>query len=100
MTETNKMILKLIVLITPSSIVLCTLYIGQKGDGVGGGGYDLSELVYSGLLTLFIVGWNIWVLVPLLMAKTDAARLNNMILLCIGLVALIASGIWFFKQLH
>jgi hypothetical protein len=100
MTETGKMILKLTVLIAPSLIVFCTLYMGQKGDGVGGGGYDLSELIYSGLLTLFIVGWDVWVFVSLMMAKTDAGRLNNKILLIIGLLALIVAAVWFFKQLR
>jgi hypothetical protein len=100
MTETGKMILKLTVLIAPSLIVLCTLYLGKNGGGIGGGGYDLSELVYSGLLTLFIVGWNIWVLVSLLMAKTDADRQYDKILLVIGVLALIVAAVWFFKQLR
>jgi len=99
MTETGKFIFKLIVLILPSIVVLCTLYTGPKGGGVGGGSYDLSELVYSGLLTVFIFGWNIWVLAALLMAKTPAAKLNNQILLAMGILALIAVATWFFKQL-
>ena len=100
MTETGKMILKLTVLIAPSIIVLCTLYGGPKGGGIGGGGYDLSELVYSGLLTVFIIGWNIWIVVSLFLAKTPAARLNNQILLAIGVFALIVTAVWFFKQLR
>jgi hypothetical protein len=64
------------------------------------GGYDLSELVYSGLLTIFIVGWNVWVFVSFLVAKTPAARLNNQILLFIGVIAIIAAAVWFFKQLR
>nr|WP_067057444.1 hypothetical protein [Mucilaginibacter sp. L294] len=100
MTETGKMILKLTVLIAPSIVVLCTLYLGPKGGSVGGGGYDLSELVYSGLLTLFIVGWNIWIFLSLLLAKTPAARQNNQILLIIGVLALITVAVWFFKQLR
>lgn len=100
MTETGKMILKLTVLIAPSIVVLCTLYGGPKGGGIGGGSYDLSELVYSGLLTVFIVGWNIWIAVSLSFAKTPAARLNNQILLAIGVLALIVTAVWFFKQLR
>jgi hypothetical protein len=100
MTETGKLILKLTVLIVPSIIVLFTLYGGPKGGGIGGGGYDLSELVYSGLLTVFIFGWNIWVLVALSTAKTPAARLSNQILLGIGIAALIVAAVWFFKQVR
>jgi Kef-type K+ transport system membrane component KefB len=100
MTETGKLILKLTVLIVPTAIVLFTLYGGPKGNGGGGGGYDLSELVYSGLLTVFIFGWNIWVLVALSTAKTPAARLNNQLLLCIAIIALIVAAVWFFKQLR
>jgi hypothetical protein len=99
MTETGKLILKLMVLIVPSVIVLFTLYGGPKGNGGGGGGYDLSEFVYSGLLTVFIFGWNIWMLVALSGAKTPAARLSNQVLLGIGIAALIVTAVWFFKQL-
>jgi hypothetical protein len=53
MTETGKLILKLTVLIVPTAIVLFTLYGGPKGNGGGGGGYDLSELVYSGFVNCF-----------------------------------------------
>ena len=100
MSETGKLILKLMVLIVPSVIVLVSLYGGPKGNGGGGGGYDLSEFVYSGLLTVFIFGWNIWLLVALSNAKTPAARLNNQILLGVGVIALIVTAVWFFKQLN
>lgn len=100
MIETGKLILKVIVLIVPSAIVLCTLYAGPKSGGIGGVGYDLSELVYSGLLTVFIFGWNIWVLIALLSAKTSAGKLNNQILLSIGIIAFLVTAYWFFKQLR
>ena len=100
MTETGKMITKLIVLIIPAIALFCTLYPWQKGTGIGGGGYDLSELVYGSLFTLFLACWNIWVLVSLLAAKTQADKLNNKILLAIGVVMLVVAMIWFFKQLR
>ena len=100
MTDTGKMILKLIVLIAPSLFVLWVLYFDQKSDSSGGGGYDLSELVYSGLLTLFIVGWNVWMLISLLIAKTAVDKHNHKILLGVGVLVLVASAVWFFKQLH
>jgi hypothetical protein len=98
MTEIGKLILKLAVLVVPSIVVLYILYAGPKGDGVGGGGYDLSELVYSGSLTLFIFVWNIWVLVVLLNAKTPVSKLNNQILLAIGFLAFITSAFWFLNS--
>ncbi|MBE9661714.1 hypothetical protein [Mucilaginibacter myungsuensis] len=101
MTETGKLILKLTVLTVPALILFCTLYPWQKeGSSIGGGGYDLSELVYSGCFTLFVVCWNVWVFVALLSAKTDAAKLNNKILLAIGVVVMVAVAVWFFRQLR
>lgn len=100
MTESGELILKLTVLIAPSLIVLYTLYGGPKGGGIGGGGYDLSELVYSGLLTIFILGWNVWVLIGLFTSKSSVGKLNNQILLGIGIVALIIAAFWFLKQLR
>ena len=99
MAETGKMIIKLAVLVVPAIILFCSLYIDNKGDGVGGGGYDLSELVYSGFFTLFVICWNVWVIVSLLMAKTALDKQNNMILLAIGVLALIGAAIWFNKHL-
>lgn len=100
MTETGKMLLKIAVLLVPAIALFATLYTGKSGGGIGGGGYDLSELVYGGLFTLFVAGWNVWVFVALLTARTDLDRQYNKILLTVGILILIPVVIWFVKQLR
>ncbi|WP_295767908.1 hypothetical protein [uncultured Mucilaginibacter sp.] len=94
------MLWKLAILIVSGVVLLCTLYTGSKGNGIGGGGYDLSELVYSCVYTLFVVCWNIWMTTALLMSKTALDKQNNKILLIIGVIVLIASATWFFRFLR
>ena len=100
MTDTGKLIIKIATLVVPAIVLYCTLYGGQKGTGVGGGGYDLSELVYGGIFVIYLVVWNIWMLIALVAAKTPAAKQNNTILLIVGLIALIATSVWFIKFLR
>jgi hypothetical protein len=100
MTNTGKMVTKLIVLIIPAVILLFLLYGDKKGNGIGGGSYDLSEMVYSGLYSLYVLCWNLWIMVLLLMAKTAADKHSSQVLLIIGIITLIAAVVWFFKYLN
>ena len=99
MTKTGKTLFKLAILIVPGLTLFSTLYLGSKGDGAGGGSYDLSELVYSGLFTFFVICWNVWGLVSLTTAKTPADQRNDRILLLVGITTLIGSTVWFIRHL-
>ena len=43
----KRFIIKLSVLVLPFCILTLVLHDGQSGDSIGGGGYDLSGLVYG-----------------------------------------------------
>ena len=100
MTETGKLLIKIATLVVPAIVLYFTLYGGPKGTGVGGGGYDLSELVYGGIFVIYLVVWNVWMLIALVAAKTPAAKQSNTILLVVGFIALIATVAWFVKFLR
>jgi hypothetical protein len=69
------------------------LHDGGSGGGVGGGGYDLSGLVYGLLLFTVTIVWLIWMGISYAVSKTAAGKKLHLRLLIIGLVALIAA--WF-----
>ncbi|WP_431292764.1 hypothetical protein [Pedobacter sp. P26] len=70
MTSTNKFILKLSFLVVPFIIFSLVLYDGASGGSIGGGGYDLSGLVYGSMLFAVIVVWLIWMLISYSLSKT------------------------------
>lgn len=93
MNTTRKFILKLSFLVIPFIILTLVLHDGQSGGTIGGGGYDLSGLVY-GLMLFAIIGvWLIWMLIAYFISKTTTGKKLNLQLLLIGLVALVAA--WF-----
>ena len=93
MTSYSKFILKLSFLIVPFTILSLILHDGGTSGGVGGGGYDLSGLVYGSLLFAVIIIWLIWMLISYSISKTAAVKKLHLRLLITGLVALIAA--WF-----
>ncbi|TCD01396.1 hypothetical protein [Pedobacter psychroterrae] len=91
--NSTKFILKLSFLIVPFVILSLILHDGGTSGGVGGGGYDLSGLVYGSLLFALIIIWLIWMLISYSISKTAADKKLHLRLLITGLVALIAA--WF-----
>ena len=91
--NSSKFILKLSFLAIPFAILSLILHDGSTSGGVGGGGYDLSGLVYGSLLFTVIVIWLIWMLISYSISKTAADKTLQLRLLIIGLIALIAA--WF-----
>lgn len=89
----NKFILKISILVIPYIILSLILHDGGSGGGVGGGGYDLSGLVYGLLLFAVTIVWLIWMGISYAVSKTAAGKKLHLRLLIIGLVALIAA--WF-----
>jgi len=69
------------------------LHDGGSGGGIGGGGYDLSGLVYGSLLFGCVLIWLLWMLVSYLTSKDIANRKLHLTLLLTGLAALVAA--WF-----
>lgn len=93
MTATGKFILKLSFLVIPFSILSLVLHDGSSGGSIGGGGYDLSGLVYGLMLFAVIIVWLLWMLVSYSLSKTASDKKLHLKLLLIGLIALIAA--WF-----
>ena len=93
MTSTSKFILKLSFLVVPFIIFSLVLYDGGSGGSIGGGGYDLSGLVYGSMLFAVIIIWLIWMLIGYSLSKTAIDKKQHLRLLVIGLTALIAA--WF-----
>lgn len=93
MTNTNKFLIKLSFLIVPFAVFSLILLDGVSNGGIGGGGYDLSGLVYGSLLFATTIIWLIWMLISYSLSKTAADKKLHLKLLITGLIALIAA--WF-----
>ena len=93
MTGTGKFILKLSFLVIPFSILSLILHDASSGGSIGGGGYDLSGLVYGLMLFAVIIVWLLWMLVSYSLSKTALDKKLHLKLLLLGLTALIAA--WF-----
>jgi hypothetical protein len=93
MSSTGKFILKLSFLVVPFLILSLVLHDGPSGASVGGGGYDLSGLVYGSMLFAVIMVWLMWMLISYSRSKTAIDKKLHLRLLMIGLTALIAA--WF-----
>jgi hypothetical protein len=93
MTSTSKFILKLSFLVVPFTILSLILHDGGSGGGIGGGGYDLSGLVYGMLLFAVVIIWLLWMGISYAVSKTFAGKKMHIKLLIIGLIVLIAA--WF-----
>lgn len=91
--NTNKLIFRLAFLIVPFGIFTLILHDGQSTGSFGGGGYDLSGLIYGMLLFTAITLWMIWMLICYFISKTPPNRKMYLKLLFIGIIALIAA--WF-----
>ena len=91
MSSTTKFILKLSSLIVPFVILSLILHDGGTSGGVGGGGYDLSGLVYGSLLFAIIIVWQVWMLIGYAISKTPIDKKLHMRLLITGIIALIAA---------
>jgi len=92
MTITTGFIIKLLCLLVPFTILTLVLHSGGSSGGVGGGGYDLSGLVYGGLLFAVVIIWFLWMLIGYFNAK-DAIQNQQLLLLIIGVAAFVAA--WF-----
>jgi hypothetical protein len=92
-SSTSKFVLKITILLIPYIMLSLILHDGGSGGGVGGGGYDLSGLVYGLLLFTVTIVWLIWMGISYAVSKTAAGKKLHLRLLIIGLVALIAA--WF-----
>ncbi|MES2456190.1 MAG: hypothetical protein V4594_11630 [Bacteroidota bacterium] len=93
MRPNNRFILKLSFLLVPFSILTLVLHDGSSSGGVGGGGYDLSGLVYGSLLFICILIWLLWMLISYFTSKIALDQKLHLILLAIGIAALVAA--WF-----
>ncbi|ETZ22165.1 hypothetical protein [Pedobacter sp. V48] len=93
MSSTSKFNFKLSFLVVSFTILSLVLHDGGSGGSIGGGGYDLSGLVYGLLLFVVIIIWLIWMLISYSISKTPIDKKLHLKLLFIGLVALIA--VWF-----
>jgi len=93
MSSTSRFLFKFSFLAIPYIILSLILHDGGTGGGVGGGGYDLSGLVYGSLLFAVTVLWLIWISISYALSKTVADKKLYLRLLLIGLIALIAA--WF-----
>lgn len=92
-SSTSKFVLKISILLIPYIILSLILHDGGSGGGIGGGGYDLSGLVYGLLLFAVTIIWLIWMGISYVVSKTAAGKKLHLRLLIIGLIALIAA--WF-----
>lgn len=90
--STTEFIIKLACLLIPFTILTFVLHDGGSSGGVGGGGYDLSGLVYGSLLFAIIIIWLIWMLISYFAGK-DVNQSLQLVLLGIGVIALVAA--WF-----
>ncbi|TKC06094.1 hypothetical protein [Pedobacter frigoris] len=91
--NSTKFILKLFFLIVPFIILSLVLHDGGSGGSIGGGGYDLSGLVYGLLLFAVVIIWLIWMLISYSISKNATDKKLHLKLLLIGLTALVAA--WF-----
>jgi len=89
----RKFILKLSFLVIPFVILSLVLHDGSSGGSIGGGGYDLSGLVYGSMLFAAIIMWMIWMLISYSISTTAMGKKLHLRLLLIGVIALIAA--WF-----
>lgn len=92
MTMTTAFIIKLLCLVVPLTILTLILHSGGSSGGVGGGGYDLSGLVYGSLLFAVITIWFLWMLIGYFNTKS-ADQNQQLVLLIIGLAAFVTA--WF-----
>ena len=93
MTGTNKFILKATFLIVPFATLSLILHDGSSSGSIGGGGYDLSGLVYGSLLFAIIFVWLVWMLISYSVSKTLADKKIHQKLLIMGIISLVAA--WF-----
>ena len=93
MTSRSQFILKISFLIIPFAILSLILHDGGTSGGVGGGGYDLSGLVYGSALFAVIILWMIWMIIAFLISKTQTSKTLHLRLIIIGVIALISA--WF-----
>ncbi|MNK06022.1 hypothetical protein D3C87_239120 [compost metagenome] len=89
----NKFIFRLAFLVIPFGILTLILHDGQSTGSFGGGGYDLSGLIYGMILFTAITVWMIWMLICYFISKTPLDRKMYLKLLLSGIIALIAA--WF-----
>lgn len=92
-SSTSKFVLKISILLIPYIILSLILHDGGSSGSIGGGGYDLSGLVYGLLLFAVTIIWLIWMGISYAVSKTAAGKKLHRSLLTIGLIALIAA--WF-----
>jgi Ca2+/Na+ antiporter len=93
MNSVSRFIFKLSFLLVPFGILTLVLHDGGTGGGIGGGGYDLSGLVYGSILFACIMIWMLWMLISCLISKTTVDRKLYSLLLAVGLLALVVA--WF-----
>jgi len=91
--STSKLVLKMSILLIPYIIFSLILHDGGSSGGVGGGGYDLSGLVYGLLLFAVTIIWLIWMGISYAVSKSAGGKKLHLRLLLLGLIALIAA--WF-----
>ena len=92
MSSTSKLILKLSCLVIPYLVLSLVLHDTGSG-GIGGGGYDLSGLVYGSILFTVNIVWLIWMFISFANSKTAIDKKLHFRLLLIGSVMLVAA--WF-----
>lgn len=92
-SSSTKFVLKISILLIPYIILSLILHDGGSSGGIGGGGYDLSGLVYGLLLFAVTIIWLIWMSISYAVSKTGGGKKLHLRLLILGLIALIAA--WF-----
>ena len=92
MNHISRFILKLSFLVIPFAIFAAILLDDTDGGSVrGGGGYDLSGLVYGTLLFAYIIIWLMWMLISYLKNMPEANRKMNLWLVMVGLGSLVVA---------
>lgn len=91
MRSIHKFLIKVAFLIVPFAILTIILLDDTGNGGIGGGGYDLSGLVYGSALFAVIILWMLVMLIGYFTAKTTANRKLQLWLLAVGAGTLLAA---------
>lgn len=87
------LIIRILLLLIPYVILTFVVLNDGGSNSIGGGGYDLSGLVYGTLLFAVIFVWLFWMVIEGFTSKDQSKHKALLPLLILGFIALIAA--WF-----